>query len=83
MEQTPQGDKVLGAVVLSFENQKDGTLSYWEISKRVGWQATVHNYLYEQVLEEPLEVALWNWLKLHSCTRLVLPGNRHVCRQKA
>lgn len=56
VEQGSEGDRVLGAVVLSFENDKDGTLSYWEVSKRFGLLATAHNYLYDQILEYPLKV---------------------------
>ncbi len=57
VETTPEGDKVLGAIVLSFENEKDTGVTYWEVQKRVGCLATLHNYVYDNViLEEPLKV---------------------------
>ncbi|GAB4814309.1 hypothetical protein N2152v2_001355 [Parachlorella kessleri] len=60
VEQTPEGDKILGAVVLSFESVPDTGVTYWEVSKRVGCLATLHNYVYDNViLEEPL--------KAHEC----------------
>ena len=59
MEPAPEGDKILGAVVLSFESVPDTGVTYWEVSKRVGCLATLHNYVYDNViLEEPLKVRL-------------------------
>lgn len=47
---------MLGAIVLTFAKERDESISYWEVSKRVGCLATMHNWMYDQVLEEPLKV---------------------------
>lgn len=56
MERTAEGERVLGAIVLTFAKERDESISYWEVSKRVGCLATMHNWMYDQVLEEPLKV---------------------------
>lgn len=49
-----EGDRVLGAVVLSFANEPDGGLTYWQYSQRVGCIPTLLTLAYDHVLEEPL-----------------------------
>jgi ribosomal protein S18 acetylase RimI-like enzyme len=47
--------KVIGAVVLTVEDEPDAALSYWEVTRRAGCIPTLLTMCYDQVLEEPLE----------------------------
>jgi GNAT superfamily N-acetyltransferase len=49
------GDKVVGAVVLTVEDEPDAALSYWQLTRRAGCLAAVRTALYDQVLEEALQ----------------------------
>lgn len=50
-----EGEKIIGTVVLTIDDEEDGALSYWQISQRVGCLPTVFTMLYDNVLEEPLQ----------------------------
>eukprot|EP00887_Chlorella_sp_A99_P004974 scaffold4.g4974.t1 len=49
------GNMVLGTVVLSFADEEDGGLTYWQYSRRVGCIPTLLTLAYDHVLEEPLQ----------------------------
>ena len=41
--------------MLGFRHERDASLSYWEVSRRVGCAATLWSALYDRVLEEELQ----------------------------
>ena len=47
--------KVIGAIVLTVEDEPDAALSYWEVTRRAGCIPTLLTMCYDQVLEEPLK----------------------------
>ncbi|PRW44537.1 GNAT family acetyltransferase [Chlorella sorokiniana] len=49
-----EGDKLLGVVVLTLENEEDDAISWSEYSRRVGCGPTVLSMLYDRVLDEAL-----------------------------
>lgn len=49
-----EGDNIIGTVVLTIDNEIDGSLSYWQISQRVGCLPTLCTIAYDSVLEDPL-----------------------------
>ncbi len=46
--------RIIGAVVLTVEDEPDASLSYWQVARRVGLLATLATWAYDQVLEQPL-----------------------------
>lgn len=50
-----ENDKVIGAIVLTVDDEPDAALSYWEVTRRAGCVPTLLTMCYDQVLEEPLE----------------------------
>ncbi len=50
-----ENGKVIGAVVLTVEDEPGAALSYWEVTRRAGCIPTILTMCYDQVLEEPLE----------------------------
>lgn len=50
-----ENGKVIGAVVLTVEDEPDAALSYWEVTRRAGCIPTLLTMCYDQVLEEPLQ----------------------------
>ena len=46
--------QIIGAVVLTYDNEADVSLSYWEIATRIGVIAAVKTFLFDHVLEEQL-----------------------------
>ena len=46
---------VIGAVVVTVENEPESALSYWDVSRRAGCIPTLLMMCYDQVLEHPLE----------------------------
>ena len=46
---------MIGAIVLTVDDEPDEALSYWEVTRRAGCIPTLLTMCYDQVLEEPLE----------------------------
>lgn len=50
-----QGSRIIGAIVLTVDDEPDAALSYWQLSRKAGCRAMCRTMCYDAVLDEALQ----------------------------